>query len=73
MNKPLILVTGATGKTGRATVERLLAEGYPVRAMARRRDERSEALEALGAEVVFGDFHDLDAIRGAVALSLIHI
>jgi NAD(P)H dehydrogenase (quinone) len=33
MIKPRILVTGATGKTGRVVVAELLNAGYPVRAM----------------------------------------
>jgi len=32
MSKPLILITGATGKTGAPVVEQLLERGYPVRA-----------------------------------------
>ena len=35
---PKILVTGATGKTGGAVVTQLLAKGWPVRAIARRRE-----------------------------------
>ncbi len=66
MTKPHILVTGATGKTGAATIEQLLALGYPVRALARVHDERSKRLEALGAEVVLGDFHDIASIRRAL-------
>jgi uncharacterized protein YbjT (DUF2867 family) len=33
----------------------LLDRGYPVRALARREDERTAALRAAGAEVVVGD------------------
>ncbi len=65
--KPLVLVTGATGKTGAPVVEQLLERGYPVRALVHRNDERSERLEALGAEVVQGDFLDLAAVRSAMA------
>ena len=61
-----VLVTGATGDTGGATVEQLLARGRRVRALAHREDARSKRLQELGAEVVFGDFLDLDAIRAAV-------
>ena len=32
MIKPRIIVTGATGKTGRGVVAELLKTGYPVRA-----------------------------------------
>ena len=42
MQKPLILVTGATGKTGPAVVDQLLAKDYPVRAAVRVHDARSE-------------------------------
>jgi uncharacterized protein YbjT (DUF2867 family) len=66
MSKPKVLVTGATGKTGAAVVEQLLERDYPVRALVRVRDERSERLEQLGAEVVLGDFLDLKSIRDAV-------
>ena len=66
MSKSLILVTGATGKTGSAVVRQLLDRGYPVRATVRKRDEHADDLEALGAEVVVADFHDLRSIRGAM-------
>ena len=66
MSQGTVLVTGATGNTGGATVEEFLARGRPVRALAHREDARSKRLQELGAEVVFGDFLDLDAIRAAV-------
>ncbi len=66
MSKSLILVTGATGKTGSAVVRQLLDLGYPVRAAVRKLDERADDLEALGAEVVVADFHDLRSMRGAM-------
>src|SRR6266567_3615027 len=66
MSQRTVLVTGATGNTGGATVEQLLARGRHVRALAHREDARSKRLQELGAEVVFGDFLDLDAIRAAV-------
>lgn len=53
-----ILVTGAAGKVGgvgRLVVEFLRQRDLPVRAMVHRLDERSEALSAMGAEVVVGD------------------
>ncbi|MGR9277911.1 NmrA family NAD(P)-binding protein (plasmid) [Rhizobium leguminosarum] len=60
------LVTGATGETGRYTVQRLLEKGHSVRAMVHRQDERADALRSEGAEVVVGDLfeHD-DVIRAA--------
>ncbi|GAA4499591.1 NmrA/HSCARG family protein [Actinoallomurus oryzae] len=68
-----IVVTGATGKQGGATVRRLLAEGRPVRALVR--DTTAPAAAALaeaGAELVRGDFDDPaslpPALDGAAAL-----
>ncbi len=66
MSKALILVTGATGKTGANVVEQLIERGFPVRALARSRDDRSKKLERLGAEVVLGDFLNLQSIRSAM-------
>ena len=59
-----ILVTAATGETGRYTVQRLVEKGHAIRALVHREDERSDALRSAGAEVVVGDLleHD-DAIR----------
>ena len=66
MPKPLILVTGATGKTGAAVVEQLIAKDYPVRAAVRVRDGRSEALARRGAEVVVADLFDPDQLHDAL-------
>jgi uncharacterized protein YbjT (DUF2867 family) len=41
-----ILVTGATGETGRYTTELLIKQGFSVRALAHKKDERSEKLRA---------------------------
>ncbi len=68
MTKPLILVTGATGKTGRPVVEQLLVHGYPVRTFVHRVDERSRHLSALGAEVVVTDI--VETITGRPPQSL---
>lgn len=70
MSAEKFLVTGATGKTGRYTVQRLLEKGHAVRALVHKEDERSEALQGTGAEVVVGDLleHD-DAIRAAAGTS----
>ena len=66
MPLPKILVTGATGKTGAAVVDQLLAKGYPVRASVRVRDARSADLERRGAEVVVADLFDPDQLRDAM-------
>lgn len=60
------LITGATGATGGAAAAQLLEQGRQVRALVHRRDERSENLRKLGAEVVVGDLLDFDAVRDAL-------
>ena len=60
MKHPTILVTGATGRTGRAVVDELLAKDVPVRAVIHSKDVRSEALEREGAETVVADMFDPD-------------
>jgi uncharacterized protein YbjT (DUF2867 family) len=70
---PPVLVTGATGRIGRAVVDQLVEAGVPVRALIR----RSEAAATLPAEVevVSGDLtvpESLDpALRGASAAFLV--
>jgi NAD(P)H dehydrogenase (quinone) len=61
-----VLITGATGDTGRAAVKESIALGFTVRAMVHSRDDRSAALEKQGAEVVVGDLHNVDSIREAM-------
>ena len=61
-----VLVTGATGDTGRATVEELLARGHQVRAMAHGEDDRSKRLQGRGVEVVLGDLLDFGQVRSAL-------
>ncbi|WP_131193775.1 NAD(P)H-binding protein [Lichenihabitans psoromatis] len=62
----MVLITGATGDTGRAAVREALALGLVVRAMVHRKDARSDALESLGAEIAFGDLLAIDTIRAAM-------
>jgi NAD(P)H dehydrogenase (quinone) len=66
MNKPRIIVTGATGKTGSVVVNELLKAGYPVRAMVHRQDDRSARLRAQGAEIVIADMSDVERIADAL-------
>jgi uncharacterized protein YbjT (DUF2867 family) len=70
MGNQLILVTGASGgtggQTGRHVSEMLLAQGVPVRAFVHTIDERSDHLRGLGAEVVEGDFLDIQSVQRAV-------
>jgi uncharacterized protein YbjT (DUF2867 family) len=66
----VILVTGAAGgkggQTGRHVSEMLLARGVPVRAFVHRLDERSDHVQALGAELFEGDFLDIRSVQRAV-------
>ncbi len=55
------LVTGSTGLVGSALVERLLAEGCEVRALARNTSDLSH-LKETQAEIVFGDLHEYDTL-----------
>jgi uncharacterized protein YbjT (DUF2867 family) len=61
-----VLITGATGDTGRAAVKESLKAGLVVRAMVHGIDDRSKALEEFGAEVVVGDLQEIDTIRQAM-------
>ncbi len=61
-----VLVTGASGDTGRPTVERLIEKGFTVRALVRKDDARAQRLRDLGAEVMLGDMLSLRDIRLAM-------
>lgn len=66
MHEVDILVTGATGRTGGAAINTLLAMGKRVRAYVRLNDERAATLRKRGVDTAFGNFTDLDAIRVAM-------
>lgn len=57
-----ILVTGASGSLGRATVARLVADGHRVRAFVRKPPERNQA----NVEYCIGDLGDAEAVERAV-------
>ncbi len=64
-----ILVVGAAGRhggTGGTVVREFLAKKVPVRALVRHRDERAEALETLGVEVVLGDLNHRGSLLEAL-------
>jgi uncharacterized protein YbjT (DUF2867 family) len=67
MSEAKLLVTGATGRTGRHTVQHLVEKGHAVRALVHQEDERSEALRRTGAEVVVGDLLEHGDTIGATA------
>jgi dihydroflavonol-4-reductase len=60
-----VLVTGGTGFLGNALVERLVADGHAVRALARS-DEGAERLAELGAQPVRGDVLKPDTLAPAL-------
>ena len=62
----LILITGANASTGQPAIQLLLQKGHRVRAMVRKQDDRSAALQKAGAEVVVGDLLDFDSVRAAL-------
>src|SRR5258707_344032 len=66
ISRRTILVTGATGDTGGATAEQMLARGPRGRAPAPRQDDRAERLPGLGAEGVFGGFFNPGDVRAAL-------
>lgn len=62
----MILLTGATGKTGGAAADALLAMGVPFRALVR--DARKAAtLKEAGVELIVGDAGVPEAVREALA------
>ncbi len=61
-----ILVTGGTGFTGKALVQRLLADGHEVVALDYKEGLRTQELRDGGAEVVLGSVTDKDLVRRAM-------
>lgn len=64
--KPTVLVTGATGKTGAAVVRVLRDARWPVRAVVRKKDGRSDRLRQLGAEIVVADLYSVEQVQSAM-------
>lgn len=61
-----VLVTGATGRQGGAVARELLARRYRVRAMTRKpNSEKAHELAELKAEIVQGDFDDIESLAKA--------
>jgi len=57
----MILLTGATGKTGSATAKALNERGIKFRALIRNEEER-EGIESLGGEVIIGSIENKEAV-----------
>ncbi len=78
--KKTILVTGATGHQGGASLRQLRERGFPVRAMTRDPDQpKARALTGPGVEVVRGDMEDqgsliraMDGVHGVVSVQDSH-
>ncbi|MEP7287788.1 MAG: NmrA family NAD(P)-binding protein [Chloroflexota bacterium] len=65
--KKTVLVLGATGRQGGATVRHLLAQGWGVRAFTRDTNQAAvQALQQAGAEVVQGDNEDRASLETAM-------
>ena len=58
----MILITGATGKTGSATAKSLGEKGETFRALIRN-EEKKEGLESLGGEVVLGSIENTEVVN----------
>jgi NAD(P)H dehydrogenase (quinone) len=61
-----VLISGASGDTGRPAVSESIALGLKVRAFVHSVDERAKALADLGAEIVEGDLVDINTVRPAM-------
>ncbi|MBO0851721.1 MAG: SDR family oxidoreductase [Pseudonocardia sp.] len=66
MNNDAVLVTGATGNTGRSLVELVRRRGVPVRAMVRSAADRDE-FDGTGVDAVVADFDDPASVAEALA------
>ncbi len=66
LDKGLVLVAGATGKTGKLVVKHLLADGYSVRALVRN-EEKARTMFGDSVEIVVADIKDAVAVQKAVA------
>ena len=61
-----ILVSGATGATGREIIKRLVAGGHQTKAIVHKEDARSKVLAEQGVEIVRSDLLDLDSVALAL-------
>lgn len=67
MTKKRPLITGATGLTGGHALTQLDTDDYEFRALVRRQDQRSKALEEKGVEVCVGDITNVADVQRALA------
>lgn len=63
-----ILITGATGQQGGATLHNLVGKGFTLRALTRKPGgDKARALANAGVEIVEGDLNDAASLRTALA------
>ena len=69
-----VLLTGGTGHLGAELARQLVDSGFPVRAFVRPLS-RTEELESLGVEVVYGDIRDTAAVEQAASgiQAIVHV
>ena len=66
-DKNLILVTGASGRTGRAVISALSSQNVSTRAFIRRKETSAELLKLGANEIALGDFFNYDSLEDAVS------
>ncbi len=62
----LVLVAGATGRTGKLAVQQLATRGYKVRALVRDEGKATKAEFPAGVQVVKGDVRDPASLKAAL-------
>jgi uncharacterized protein YbjT (DUF2867 family) len=63
-----IVITGATGNQGGATLRHLAGKGFTLRALTRKPEsDKARALSSTGVEVMQGDLNDAESLRTALA------
>lgn len=67
MTKKRLLITGATGLTGGHALTQLDTDDFGVRALVRRKDQRSKFLEERGVEICVGDITNMADVQCALA------
>jgi uncharacterized protein YbjT (DUF2867 family) len=63
----VVVISGATGQQGGATLRALAGQGFTIRALTRTPDsDQAQALKALGAELVQAELDDEASVRAAL-------
>jgi NADH dehydrogenase len=64
MTSKNILITGGAGTIGSLLVARFAAQGHRLRVLTLPGDRGGEAIEKMGAEVIYGDISDPETVNG---------